>query len=140
MEMMRKKRWKTYLKVCSYKLRHFSYLAIAKKEWIRFAKSPSPNVSMSYVWKIILGSISRDFYIYILNMEINHCFPFFYPTNVRKCSDKRENMSEMKKQEDVGLGVTFSTKTWWLKLTYARHYKPWLVYFLPHFQRPFLCF
>ena len=22
---------------------------------------------------------------------------------------------------------------------YARHYKPWLVYFLPHFQRPFLC-
>ena len=23
---------------------------------------------------------------------------------------------------------------------YARHYKPWLAYFLPHFQRPFLCF
>jgi hypothetical protein len=25
-------------------------------------------------------------------------------------------------------------------LPYARHYKPRLVYFLPHFQRPFLCF
>ena len=25
-------------------------------------------------------------------------------------------------------------------IPYARHYKPRLVYFLPHFQRPFLCF
>jgi hypothetical protein len=57
---------------------------------IGFAKNPSSNVSISYVWKIIIGSISRDFYIYILNMDLNHCFPFFYPTKVRKCSDKRE--------------------------------------------------
>ena len=28
----------------------------------------------------------------------------------------------------------------WLQIPYARHYKPRLVYFLPHFQRPFLCF
>ena len=26
------------------------------------------------------------------------------------------------------------------RVPYARHYKPRLVYFLPHFQRPFLCF
>jgi hypothetical protein len=26
------------------------------------------------------------------------------------------------------------------KVQYARHYKPQLVCFLPHFQRPFLCF
>ena len=26
------------------------------------------------------------------------------------------------------------------KISYARHYKPRLVYFLPHSQRPFLCF
>jgi hypothetical protein len=37
--------------------------------------------------------------------------------------------------------------TWFLtdqpgrkQLPYVRHYKPRLVYFLPHFQRPFLCF
>ena len=27
-----------------------------------------------------------------------------------------------------------------IMLPYARHYKPRLVYFLPHFQRPFFCF
>ena len=26
------------------------------------------------------------------------------------------------------------------EIPYARHYKSRLVYFLPHFQRPFLCF
>ena len=26
------------------------------------------------------------------------------------------------------------------EIPYVCHYKPWLVYFLPHFQRPFFCF
>ena len=38
--------------------------------------------------------------------------------------------------------VLFSAGTisYYLYIPYARHYKPRLVYFLPHFQRPFLCF
>ena len=56
----------------------------------------------------------------------------------------------------VGCGYRVDIKSFWTEgyaglipnsghelaiyVPYARHYKPQLVYFLPHFQRPLLCF
>ena len=101
--------------------------------------------------KVIHGCKARVFKpkLYIpntINILINlvsyfsRCFFIFLCAKQPHCSGHSSKKLIDIKVRKLSTLTKQAAKHMKLALPYARHYKPRLVYFLPHFQRPFLCF